>query len=136
MKYERFAMTVPLGPSWTAWMKMWEVSAVAPIVIGYRLAGMARGGSQPNACDRREYTRMGEEKVDAWYEATLATGQRFFEANLALTGLLWRQVWGGAFSPAVFTSGLARLGPGLLMESLTPVHRRVVANNRRLSRSR
>jgi hypothetical protein len=117
-------------------MKMWEVGAVAPIVIGYRLAGMARAGSEPSAKDRRELTRMGQEKVDAWYEASLATGQRLFEANLALAGLFWRQVLGGALSPAAVNASLARLGPGMLTAGLTPVHRRVVANNRRLARSR
>jgi len=118
------------------WMKMWEVGAVAPIVIGYRLAGMARAGSEPSAKDRRELTRMGQEKVDAWYEASLSTGQRLFEANLALAGMFWRQAWGGALSPAALTAWLARLGPGMLTAGLTPVHRRVVANNRRLARSR
>ena len=126
---------IPLPPLWNAWVKMWEVGAVAPLVVGYRLAGMARSGSAPTARDRRELTRMGQEKVDAWYEASLATGQRLFEANVTLAGLLWRQAWGGAISPAVFTNWLA-LGPGLLTAGLTPVHRRVVANNRRLGRSR
>lgn len=116
---------------------MWEVGAIAPVVMGYRLAGMARAGSEPNAKDRREVTRMGQEKVDAWYEGSLAIGQRVFEANLELAGLLWRQVfWGGALSPAALTAWLARLGPEVLTASLVPVHRRVVANNRRLARSR
>ena len=130
-------MSIPLSPSWLTWMKMWEVGATAPMVMGYRLAGMARAGSEPSARDRREVTRMGQEKVDAWYEASLAIGQRLFEANLALAGLLWRQAWGGgALSPAVVTNWFSRLGPGVLTASLTPVHRRVVANNRRLARSR
>jgi hypothetical protein len=136
MKRDRSAVKLPLSSSWTTWMKMWEVGATAPIVIGYRLAGMARAGSEPSTRDQREFTRMGQEKVDAWYEGSLAMGQRLFEANLALTGLFWRQVWGGALSPGVFTAPLARLGPGLLTDSLSPVHRRVVANNRRLSRPR
>ncbi len=115
---------------------MWEIGAVAPVVIGYRLAGMARAGSEPSAKDRRELTRMGQEKADAWHEASLATGRRLFEANLAFAGLFWRQALGGAFTPAAYTGWLARLGPGMLTAGLTPVHRRVVANNRRLARSR
>lgn len=79
---------------------------------------------------------MSQEKLDVWSEATMATGQRLFETNMTLAGLFWRQVWSGAFSPASFTATLAGLGPGLLTDSLTPVHRRVVANHRRLSRSR
>lgn len=129
-------MTVPVGPSWAAGMKMWEVAATAPLVIGLRLAGMAQASSPPSARDRREVTRMGQEKVEAWYEATMATNQRLLATNLALTGLVWRQLWSGAFSPAGLSTRIVGLGPELLTASLTPVHRRVVANNRRLSRSR
>ena len=136
MKSPRVAGSLPLAPPWATWMKLWEVSAFAPMVIGYRLAGMAPPGSTPSARQRRESVRMGQEKVDAWYEATVATGQRLFEANVALTGLVWRQLWAGAFSPLALTAPLAQLGPRLLTDSLSPVHRRVVANNRRLSRSR
>jgi len=137
MKTERSAVVLPLSVSWNTWMKLWEVGATAPFVIGYRLAGMTRTGSEPNAKDRRELTRMGQEKIDAWYEASLATGQQLFEANLELAGLVWRQVWGGAaLSPAVFNAWFARLGPGVLTASLAPVHRRVVANNRRPARTR
>jgi hypothetical protein len=117
-------------------MKTWEVAATAPLVIGYRLAGMGQASSPPNARDRREQTRMGQEKIDAWYEAALATGQQLLKAQMALTGLWWSQVMGGGFTPAAFTARLARLGPDLLGASVTPVHRRVVANNRRLARSR
>ena len=117
-------------------MKLWEVSVTAPMVIGYRLIGMAPPGTPPSARQRRELNRMRQEKFDAWYEGALATGQRIFEANLALTGVFWSQVWGGALSPAAFTATFARLGPELLTDSLRPVHRRVVANNRRLSGTR
>ena len=117
-------------------MKLWEVGATAPMVIGYRLMGMAPPGTPPTARQRHELNRMGQEKIDAWYEGALATGQRVFEANLALTGAFWRQVWAGSLSPGVFTAGFARLGPQLLTAGIGPVHRRVVANNRRLSRTR
>jgi len=136
MKLERYAASLPPASSWGTWMKLWEVSATAPMVIGHRLAGMAPPGSTPTARQRRESTRMGQEKVEAWSEATLATGQRLFQANLAMTALFWRQVWTGAFTPAAFTATLTRLGPRLLGDSLAPVHRRVVANNRRLSKAR
>lgn len=117
-------------------MKLWEVSATAPMVIGYRLMGMAPPGTPPTARQRRELSRMSNEKIDAWYEGALATGQRVFEANLAMSGVLWRQIWAGSLSPGVFAAGFARLGPQLLTASLGPVHRRVMANNRRLSRER
>ena len=138
-KSSRAAQSVaglPLASSWTTGMKLWELSAIAPLVIGYRLAGMAQAGLTPNAGDRREVARMGQEKLDAWSEATLATGQRLLETNMHLASLFWRQAWGGTFSPATLTAALARLGPSLLTDALTPAHRRVVANHHRLARSR
>jgi hypothetical protein len=132
MTAARFAGTAPLPASVAAWAKLWELSVTAPMVIGYRLAGMAPVGTAPNARQRRELGRMGQEKVDAFSEAALAAGQRLFEANLALGGLFWRQVWSGPFSPAMLAGRLSSIGPRLMMDNLTPYHRRVVANNRRL----
>lgn len=123
-------------PSFAAWVKLWEVGVTAPMVIGYRLMGMAPPGTPPTARQRRELNRMGQEKIDAWYEGALVGGQRILAANLALTGLFWRGVWAGSLSPAAFTATFARLGPQLVTAGVGPVHRRVVANNRRLSGSR
>jgi len=128
----RFAGTSSLPAPLAAWAKLWELSVTAPMVIGYRLAGMAPVGAAPNARQRHELDRMGQEKVDAFSEAALATGRRLFEANLALSGLFWRQVWAGPLSPAVLAGRLTSIGPRLAMDNLTPYHRRVVANNRRL----
>ncbi len=84
----------------TAWLRPWlqlvEISWSAPVVIGYRTARMLTGGWPPSARDRREYSRMVQEKVDAFGQAAVAAMS----------------------SPA---------------GALTPVHRRVVANRRRLS---
>jgi hypothetical protein len=96
-----------------SWMKIWQLATVAPMVIGYRLAGMALAGPEPSARDRREFNRMGQEKVDAWYEAAQAAGMRLFQANMAM----------------------AALGSDLLADTLAPYHRRVLANNRRLRRA-
>lgn len=128
--------TVPLAASWATWMKVGEVAATAPMVIGLRLLGMAQASTPPSARDRREFTRMGQEKLDAWQEAMVATNQRLLAANLAVTGVVWRQLWSGALSPAALTAPLVGVGPQLLAAGVTPVHRRVKANNRRLSRSR
>lgn len=66
---------------------------------------MVWGGWPPTARDRREYTRMGREKAEAAAEA------------LTAAALAW---------PAA--------GATVLGAALAPVHRRVVANGRRLSR--
>lgn len=128
------AVDLPLAAS-ASWMKMWQLATVAPIVIGYRLTGMALAGAKPTARDRRELTRMGQEKVDAWYEAVQGTGARLLEANLAMATLLLRQAWGAAPAPAAFTDSVTRLSSDLLADTLAPYHRRVLANSRRLSRA-
>jgi hypothetical protein len=118
-----------------SWMKMWQLTTVAPMVIGYRLTGMALAGSKPTARHRREVTRMGQEKVDAWYEAAQATGMRLMQANMAMGTLLLRQAWGAAPAPAAFANSVNKLSSDLLADTLAPYHRRVVANSRRLSRA-
>lgn len=89
------------------WFQLAEVAWSAPLVIAHRLGRMATGGFPPNRRDSREYTRMVQEKSDALVESATA---------LALAG------------PAAAAS--------LLRASVTPVHRRVVANRKRLGRRR
>ena len=53
-------------------MQMCEIACTAPLVIGYRTARMLTGGWPPSARDRREYTRMWQEKVEAFTQAAMA----------------------------------------------------------------
>lgn len=132
MKSDRYAVN-PLA-AYASWMKMWQLATIAPMVIGYRLVGMAVAGPEPGARDRKELARMGQEKFDAWSEAVQATGMRVIRANMAMTTLLLRQAWGGAPAPAAFANSATRLSSDLLADTLAPYHRRVLANSRRLSR--
>ena len=88
------------------WMQLVEIAWSAPLVIGYRTARLATGGWPPSARDRREYTRMMQEKAAAFGEVAVAAART-----------------GPTISARAFSSVLA------------PAHRRVVANCRRLSRS-
>ena len=88
-----------------AWTQLIEITWSAPVVIGYRTATLLVGGWSPSAKHRREYTRMWQEKAEAFGRAYLA----------ALT------------TPP---HDAARLSARVV----SPVHRRVVANRRRLSR--
>ncbi len=85
-------------------MQLVEISWSAPLVIGYRTGRMMTGGWPPSARDRREYTRMVQEKTEAIGQAAVA----------ALTTT-------------------PRDAATVLGNVLAPVHRRVVANRRRLS---
>jgi hypothetical protein len=87
------------------WAQLVEISWSAPMVIGFRTVRMLSGGWPPSARDRREYARMWQEKVETFGRAYLA----------AVT--------------APPTDAARVLG-----KAVRPVHRRVVANRRRLSR--
>jgi hypothetical protein len=95
------------GLEWLApSIKAWEIAWMTPLVIGARMSEMMTGGWPPTARDRREYIRMGQEKTDAFTQVltAVATGRP-------------------ATSPATRAN-----------KTLAPVHRRVKANNRRLSK--
>jgi hypothetical protein len=94
------------GAEWVrAWTQLAEITWSAPMVIGYRTGLMLMGGWPPSARDRREYTRMWREKAEAFGQVYVA----------ALT------------TPPQDAARIAA-------RVVAPVHRRVVANRRRLSR--
>ena len=104
MATSRHVTRAPSATDWIGpWMQMCEIACTAPLVIGYRTARMLTGGWPPSARDRREYTRMWQEKVEA-------------------------------FTQAVMAAATAAPGPLAAGRALTPVHRRVRGNARRLSR--
>jgi hypothetical protein len=82
-----------------------EIAWLAPWVIGQRTGRMMATGGRPDARDRRECQRMGQEKVDAFSEAMMAAAT----------------AW-------------PMMGAAALQASLAPFHRRVRANHRRLAR--
>ncbi|HEV7861340.1 MAG TPA: hypothetical protein VGR20_01530 [Acidimicrobiia bacterium] len=92
-----------------AWLSCWttacEIAWTAPLVVGNRVVRMMWGGWPPSARQQREVRRMGEEKAAAFWEASLAAGRA------------WPMMTAATVDAA-----------------LRPVHRRVVANNRRLNR--
>jgi len=134
VKRDRYAVD-PMA-AYASWVKMWQLATIAPMVIGYRLAGMALAGPEPTTRDRKELARMGQEKVDAWSEAAQATGMRVARANMDMATLLLRQAWGGAPAAAAFANRVTELSSDLLADTVAPYHRRVLANSRRLSRTR
>jgi hypothetical protein len=61
------------GAQWVRpWVQIAEIAISAPVVIAYRTARLATGGWPPSAQDRQEYTRMVQEKVQAFGQAAVA----------------------------------------------------------------
>jgi hypothetical protein len=110
--------TPPVAAWWQLSLQAWEVAFTAPLVIGHRLARMASAGTNPTVRDRREFTRMGQEKLAAGYESMAAMTTAFAGASVT--------TWAEAVDVGL------RLASG----GFAPVHSRVMANRRRLGRFR
>lgn len=112
-------------------LKAGELAFAAPQVIAHRLTRMAQSGSSPTAADRREWMRMSSEKLAAFNESWFAIGletwriqQRQMLALMTSFATPWT---------ATYTSAKAqRDATALWGRALAPVHRRAVANAKRL----
>lgn len=104
------ATSFPIALWWQVALKTWEMLLASSQVIGLRMGRMAQAGAKPNARDRREFTRMGSEKVQAAAQSGWAVA-----AQLQAT---WWRSWAQMAHAA-----------------LVPVHRTATANARRLGRA-
>lgn len=115
-----------------------ELSLAAPQVVAHRVTRMARAGAAPSAADRREFTRMGAEKVAAFWQSWFAMGQSAWQQQWQLWAGLWS--WPvargtGRRTPAA-AGRLAEAASRVLAAGLAPVHGRAVSNAKRLARRR
>lgn len=126
-----------------------ELMMAAPQVVAHRVGRLAAAGHTPSARDRREFHRMGAEKVAAFQESWAAMGMHAWRQQAqfaqALMGLwtTWMRAAGNPMHPTALAAGAQALGRsashlhhlalGVAGEGLAPVHRRAVANARRLS---
>ena len=127
-------------PSRTVHVQAAELAWAVPQVVAHRLARIATAGVQPSPRDRKEFARMFAEKREAFGESWQAMAwqalrsQQAFAAALAqaaTTPLARRKAGSSALAMQLRMqqAALAVLGKGL-----APLHRRAVANAKRLSR--
>ena len=117
-------------------VKATELAVAAPQVVAHRVMRMALAGRSPSARDRREFQRMGTEKMAAFFESWNAMAIHALRANGEVAASFWRSWW------AFWSSGKLSHSPsqfhdrafGILSQGIGPVHRRAVANAKRLSR--
>lgn len=111
-----------------------ELAWAAPQVIAHRLLRMAAAGPRPSARDRREFVRMGAEKMAAFYESWTAMA---FEA-MRQQQAWWLSAWRAATWPWLLPRGGSlhdrRAFHLIAARGLAPVHRRALANVKRLNR--
>jgi hypothetical protein len=147
--------------AWTqyAW-SMNEMLFASAQVIGLRSGRLLAAGALPNARDRREFTLMGQEKIEAATESIQAMALQTISANLRMAEAGARQWMRGAQMMATFGNPL--LAPTANMQSallrnlgsnaaalaaqfagsaatvahhgLRPIHSRATRNAKRLSK--
>jgi hypothetical protein len=126
--------TAALGAPWvTLWVKSLEMAMASPAVIAKRLVGMAVAGPSVGRRDQQEMVRMVTEKVDACSEAVLATAAAVGSANQRLAASLARSAWTGSTPRwASLTGEVWSLSSQIAGRGISPFHRRVISNARRL----
>ena len=116
-------------------VKTAELALASPQVIAHRMGRIAMSGVFPKAGDRDELRRMGAEKVSAFYESWNAMAMQMLRANQTLAISLWRWYWQSWFtgqSTAWRVPSQSALALGVLSSGMAPIHRRVMANVKRL----
>lgn len=121
-------------------VKAAELAVAVPQVVAHRVARMAIAGPTLSARDRKEFERMVAEKQTAFAEAWQAMAAQSLHANQALAASMLRSAWSptadGAPTPGEVAAQWHDAALGVLGKGLEPVHRKAVANAKRLARTK
>lgn len=114
--------------------KSTELAFAAPQVVAHRVTRILAAGPHPSARDRREFQRMGSEKLSAFGEAWSAMTLQAMRAHQAFATALFRAWWSPWALAAPWQAATALQGAmlGVLNKGIAPVHRKATANARRL----
>jgi hypothetical protein len=115
----------------------YELGFAVPQVVAHRLARMALAGASPSARDRKEFHRMGAEKISALGESWNAMAMHAFLANQQLAYSFVQSLWFPWSRPPSVLSATRHLSDAtlaMLGKGVAPIRRRAVANARRLGR--
>lgn len=134
MSIRRTRKTVSLA------VKMAELAFAAPQVVAHRVTRMAVAGPILSQRDRKEFKRMSAEKTEAFAESWNAMAMQAFNANQALAASFFRSFWSpslrGMPSAGAVSAQLQGVALDVLGKGLSPVHRKAVANAKRLGRTK
>ncbi len=117
-----------------------ELSLAVPQVVAHRVARMAL--ADPVALskrDRREFQRMGAEKVAAFTEAWNAMATQATHAHQTLATSWMRSLltpWQASRLPLHVPAQWQRAALDVIEKGMAPVHRKATANARRLGRTK
>jgi hypothetical protein len=117
-----------------------ELAIAVPQVVAHRVARMALSGPRPSPRDRKEFERMVAEKNTAFGESWRAMAAQAASANQALAASFFQSfllIARGKQPSAMATARqLHKAALGVMGKGLAPVHRKAVANAKRLSRTK
>jgi len=117
-----------------------ELSMAVPQVVAHRVARMAMAGPSPSERDRKEFKLMVAEKNTAFSQSWQAMATQAMLANQTLALAMLRTAWTPASwgKPAATKLASQAQGAalGILNKGLSPVHRKAVANAKRLARTK
>ena len=120
-------------------VKMAELAFAAPQVVAHRVTRMAIAGPLLSPRDRKEFKRMSAEKTEAFAESWNAMAMQALRANQALAASFLRPFWSplprSLPSAGAVTARLQGAALDVLGKGLSPVHRKAVANAKRLGRT-
>ena len=121
-----------------------QMANAVPQVVMHRVTRMMTAGALPSRRDQDEFYRMGAEKVAAFGESWTAMSMQAMAAQQQFAGW-WMQTWwqvamGGWLNPPTLqhlsNSAQQRWMNSMLdvaARGMAPVHRRAVANAKRLN---
>jgi len=117
-----------------------ELAFAVPQVVGHRITRMAMAGHLPSERDRKEFDLMVAEKNSAFAQSWVAMANQSLIAQQALSASWLRTLCSpiGVGAPNVSTVLHQVHGAtlGVLGKGLAPVHRKAVANAKRLARTK
>ena len=111
--------------------KLTELGLAAPQVIAHRLTRMVMAGPTINARDRKEFAGMVLEKQAAVAQAWVG----MFTEGVRLQQQLALSLFTGA-TPSQHAARANGSAPRIVSTGLAPLHRKAVANAKRLARTK
>jgi hypothetical protein len=121
-------------------IKAAELAFAVPQVVAHRVTRMALASPKLSPRDRKEFERMVAEKNAAFGESWRAMATQAALANQALAASFFQSLLsvsrGRKPSAAAAASQFHKAALGVLGKGLAPVHRKAVANAKRLSRTK
>ncbi len=117
-----------------------ELAFAVPQVVAHRVTRMAMAGPTPSGRDRKEFARMVAEKNTAFAQSWQAMATQAVLGNQSLALSMLRTAWSpaswGKPAAAKLVSQAQGAALGVLSKGMSPVHRKAVANAKRLARTK